>query len=76
VSLAVPPGGHLLLPEVRLSDHANFWDAGYPAVMLTDTAFMRNPNYHGEGDVMANLNLEAMVDLVLGLANFLRLEGN
>ncbi len=75
VSLAVPLGGHLLLPEVRLSDHANFWDAGYPAVMLTDTAFMRNPNYHGPGDVMANLDLEAMTDLVLGLVNFLRLEG-
>ncbi len=76
VSLAVPLGGHLLLPEVRLSDHANFWDAGYPAVMLTDTAFMRNPDYHGPGDVMANLDLEAMTDLVLGLVNFLRLEGN
>ena len=58
VSLAVPLGGHLFLPEVRLSDHANFWDAGYPAVMLTDTAFMRNPHYHGPGDVMANLDLD------------------
>lgn len=75
VSLAVPMGGNLFLPEVRLSDHANFWDEGYPAVMLTDTAFMRNPNYHGEGDVMANLDLEAMTELVLGLANFLQHEG-
>lgn len=75
VSLAVPLGGHLFLPEVRLSDHANFWDVGYPAVMLTDTAFLRNPHYHGEGDVMANLDLEAMTELVLGLVNFLRLEG-
>ncbi len=75
VSLAVPLGGHLFLPEVRLSDHANFWDQGYPAVMLTDTAFMRNPHYHGPGDVMAHLDLEAMTELVLGLVNFLQQEG-
>jgi hypothetical protein len=73
-TLAAPLGGHLL-PEVRLSDHANFWDAGYPAVMLTDTAFLRNPNYHGEGDVMARLDLDAMTELTLGLVNFLRTEG-
>ena len=57
VTLAVPFGGHIL-PEVRLSDHANFWDEGYPAIMLTDTAFMRNPNYHGPGDVMDRLDLD------------------
>lgn len=74
VTLAVPLGGHIL-PEVRLSDHANFWDEGYPAVMLTDTAFMRNPNYHGEGDVMDLLDLTAMTELTLGLANFVAREG-
>jgi len=74
VTLAVPMAGHLLLPEVRLSDHANFWDEGYPAVMVTDTAFMRNPHYHGPGDVIANLDLEAMTELTLGLLNFLRQE--
>lgn len=73
-SLAAPLGGHLL-PEVRLSDHANFWDEGYPAIMLTDTAFMRNPHYHGPGDVMANLDLDAMTELTLGLINFLQQEG-
>ena len=57
VTLSVPFGGHIL-PEVRLSDHASFWDEGYPAVMLTDTAFMRNPNYHGPGDVMDHLDLD------------------
>jgi len=73
-TLAAPLGGHLL-PEVRLSDHANFWDEGYPAIMLTDTAFMRNPHYHGPGDVMENLDLEAMTELTLGLVNFLKTEG-
>ncbi len=75
VTLTVPLGGHLL-PEVRLSDHANFWDEGYPAVMLTDTAFMRNPDYHGPGDVMENLDLDAMTELTLGLVHFLRKEGS
>ena len=74
VSLAVPLGGHIL-PEVRLSDHANFWDEGYPAIMLTDTAFMRNPNYHGPGDVMERLDLDAMTELTLGLVNFIGQEG-
>jgi Zn-dependent M28 family amino/carboxypeptidase len=69
VTLPVPFEGHIL-PEVRLSDHASFWDAGYPAIMLTDTAFMRNPNYHGPGDVMEHLDLESMIELTLGLVNF------
>jgi Zn-dependent M28 family amino/carboxypeptidase len=74
VTLAVPLGGHIL-PEVRLSDHASFWDEGYPAVMLTDTAFMRNPNYHGPGDVMDRLDLPAMTELTLALVNFIQAEG-
>jgi Zn-dependent M28 family amino/carboxypeptidase len=74
VTLAVPLGGHIL-PEVRLSDHANFWDEGYPAIMLTDTAFMRNLHYHGPGDVMDRLDLEAMTELSLGLVNFVAQEG-
>ena len=39
-----------LLPVTRLSDHARFWDEGYPAAMLTDTAFLRNPHYHQRSD--------------------------
>ncbi len=73
-TLAVPLGGYLL-PEVRLSDHANFWDQGYPAVMLTDTAFMRNPNYHTMNDRIETLDLDAMVELTLGLVNFIRHAG-
>ncbi len=69
-SLWVPLGGSLL-PETRLSDHANFWDEGYPAVMVTDTAFMRNPHYHTARDTMEKLDLNAMTELTLGLLNFL-----
>ncbi len=74
MALTAPLEGYLL-PEVRLSDHANFWDAGYPAVMLTDTAFLRHPHYHGAGDVMGLLDLEAMTELVLGLGHFLQEAG-
>ena len=45
------------LPVVRLSDHAPFWDAGYPAVMITDTAFLRNPHYHLSTDTLDTLDL-------------------
>ncbi len=73
-SLAVPLGG-TFIPESRLSDHANFWDEGYQAVMLTDTAFLRNPNYHSHRDTLNTLNLDAMVEITLGLAHFVREAG-
>jgi hypothetical protein len=73
-SLAVPLGG-TFIPETRLSDHANFWDEGYQAVMLTDTAFLRNPNYHNNRDTIDTLNLDAMVEITLGLAHFVREAG-
>ena len=44
--------------EVRLSDHAPFWDAGIPAVMSTDTAFFRNPHYHKPSDTLETLDME------------------
>jgi Zn-dependent M28 family amino/carboxypeptidase len=40
--LPVPFRGRVL-PDVRRSDHSSFWDRGYPAMMITDTANMRNP---------------------------------
>jgi len=38
------------LPLTRLSDNASFWDRGYPSLMITDTAFLRNPHYHMPSD--------------------------
>jgi Zn-dependent M28 family amino/carboxypeptidase len=43
-------------PEMRLSDQFSYWDVGYPALMLTDTAFFRNPNYHEPSDTFDTLN--------------------
>ena len=45
-----------LMPITRMSDHAAFWDWGYPALMLTDTAFLRNPNYHQPTDTPETLD--------------------
>ncbi len=57
LSLVVPDRGEAM-PDTRRSDHASFWDAGYPAVVLTDTANFRNPHYHRETDTVDTLNLE------------------
>ena len=69
VSLSVPLDGWLL-PAVRLSDHASFWDKGFPAVMVTDSAFFRNPHYHLSSDTMDKLDLDFMAELVKSLVGF------
>ncbi len=60
-----------LVPDIRRSDHASFWDAGYPAVMVTDTAEFRNIHYHTVGDVMRTLDLKKMAGVVEGLTMML-----
>jgi Zn-dependent M28 family amino/carboxypeptidase len=65
-SLFLPFDGRIL-PETRLSDHASFWDAGVPALMVTDTAFFRNPNYHLPSDTMDTLDFTFMAELVKSL---------
>lgn len=59
VGLRTPARGWLL-PVTRLSDHSRFWDQGYPALMLTDTAFLRNPNYHAPSDRAGTLDYAFM----------------
>lgn len=51
------PGNGEEQPDSRRSDHAPFWDAGYQAVMVTDTANFRNPNYHEPSDTLDTLDL-------------------
>jgi len=65
-SLFLPFNGRLL-PETRLSDHASFWDAGLPALMVTDTAFFRNPHYHLPTDTIDTLDFTFMAELVKSL---------
>ena len=62
VPLVVPGNGELL-PDTRRSDHTSFWEQGFPAVMLTDTANFRNPHYHRPTDTIDTLNLDFMVSV-------------
>lgn len=60
-------GGGEVLPAVRLSDHSSFWDQGYQAMMITDTAFMRNPHYHESSDRIDTIDFEFFTSVCLGL---------
>lgn len=63
----------LILPATRLSDHSPFWDAGYPAVMVTDTAFLRNPHYHKPSDTLETLDQDFLTGVCQGLMAGIRL---
>lgn len=54
--------------EIRLSDNSSFWDQGYPALMLTDTSFLRNPHYHQPSDTPETLDYPRMTEVTLGVA--------
>lgn len=68
----VVPGRGEWLPMVRRSDHSSFWDCGYPAVMITDTSFLRNPNYHKKSDTPETLDYEFMAKVTVGTLEALR----
>jgi Zn-dependent M28 family amino/carboxypeptidase len=61
------PGNGEGMEEVRLSDHSTFWDRGVSALMVTDTGFLRNPNYHLPSDRMETLNFEFMQKVAIGV---------
>lgn len=52
------------LPGIDFSDHLNYWKLGYSAVMITDTAFYRNKNYHEKTDTMATLDIPKMTQVI------------
>jgi aminopeptidase YwaD len=63
----VVPGNGERMEEVRLSDHSTFWDRGLPALLVTDTSFLRNPNYHLPSDRIETLNFEFMQKVATGV---------
>ena len=56
-----------LLPGVDWSDHASFWEQGYPALMLTDTALYRYPWYHSAQDTPDKVDYARLARVVGGL---------
>lgn len=56
------------IPGVAWSDHRSFWEAGIPAVMVTDTAPFRDTSYHRVSDTPERLDYERMARLVEGLS--------
>lgn len=65
--LVVPDNGESI-PESRLSDHAPFWEAGYRALMVTDTSYFRNPHYHQATDTLETLDLKFLAKVTEGVA--------
>ncbi|MGE5339029.1 MAG: M20/M25/M40 family metallo-hydrolase [Gemmatimonadota bacterium] len=63
-SLASPA----IVPGVSWSDQLSFWRVGYPAVMVTDTAFYRYPHYHRSSDTPDRIRYPEMARVVDGLA--------
>jgi hypothetical protein len=59
LSVSVPNGMY----GVDLSDHRNYWNHQWPAFMITDMAFLRNDQYHKEGDTPDRLNYSKMAEV-------------
>ena len=57
----------IFVTGVDFSDHLNYWNAGYSAVMITDTAFYRNRNYHSAEDTAEKLDYKRMAMVVEGV---------
>jgi Zn-dependent M28 family amino/carboxypeptidase len=55
------------LPGIDFSDHLNYWKYGFSAVMITDTSFYRNKNYHEATDTMETLDLKRMAKVIDGV---------
>lgn len=55
------------VPGVALSDHLSFWRAGYRALMVTDTAYYRNPYYHTADDTPDRIDYASMARVTAGL---------
>ena len=69
--LPVPNNGKIL-SLTRRSDHAPFWDRGDRALMITDTADLRNPNYHKASDRLETLDLDFLTGICHGLITGIR----
>lgn len=75
VAYKAPLSGRFI-PETRFSDHASFWNCGYPAVMITDTAMFRNPHYHTTHDRYETLDFTFMSNITKAVISVIVKLGN
>ncbi len=61
-----------LLRDVSRSDHASFWQHGYPAIMVTDTAPFRYPYYHTSQDTPDKIDFTRLTQVTAGLNHVIR----
>lgn len=66
------PSSGKLIPITGFSDHRPFWQQGYRAMMVTDTAMLRNPNYHKNTDTVDTLDLDFLTGVCQSLIAALR----
>lgn len=66
--VAAPSG----ITGIGWSDQWSYWQEGYPAIMITDTAPFRNPNYHKLSDTSEKLNYEPMARVVIGITKLVQ----
>ena len=66
------PSAGKLVPITGFSDHRPFWQQKYRAIMVTDTAMLRNPNYHKASDTIASLDLDFIANNCQSLIAALR----
>ena len=63
--------GPKILPGIDFSDHLNYLAFGYSALIVTDTAFYRNHNYHQSTDTMETLDFDRMAKVIDGVLKVL-----
>ncbi len=61
---------------LELSDHLNYWNCGFNAVMVNDTSMLRNKNYHEEEDTIEKLDFLKMAEVVNGCCHAITNIGN
>ncbi|MEM6611741.1 MAG: M28 family peptidase [Cyanobacteria bacterium P01_C01_bin.72] len=66
------PSAGKLIPMTGFSDHRSFWEQKYRAIMVTDTAMLRNPHYHKATDTIASLDLDFLTNTCQSLIAALR----
>jgi peptidase M28-like protein len=60
------------IPGIGWSDHWSFWQCGYPAIMVTDTAPFRYPHYHDASDTPDKLDYDRFTLVVSGMEGVIK----